>query len=489
MESMYSNQVWDLVEPSTGLKPIGCRWIYKNKREVDGKVQTFKARLVAKGFTQKEGIDYEETFSPVAMLKSIRILLSIVAHYNYEIWKMDVKTTFLNGSLDECIYMNDLLMFAKGEIISMQLLQEKFKIFRKASGLIANQSKSAIYYRGVAEITTRISSWTAKKLSYAGRVQLVKSVLFGIQSYCAQLFIIPAKVMKAIEGYCRSYIWSGTNEITKKSLVAWSKICLPKTAGGLNLTNLRLWNKVAIIRTCWDLKNKKEILWIKWIHEYYIKSQTLESMTIPLQASWMVKKILKARENLGYVQPEDMKNKSMIRNIYLKMVGELPKVTWKNIMCNNEARPKARFITWLQQQNRLLTATRLEKWGIQVDSRCVMCKTVAETRDHLFVKCPIRRYIWQKIMQWIQITWRNLNTWNQMQHWIEQNTKGKSAKSRIVKMIYTEYVYAIWMERNKRIFEQKETIEDTVAREIAYICHVRASSTTKRMLQHCKFPR
>ena len=60
---------------------------------------------MAKEYTQKEGIDYEETFLPIAMLKSIRILLSIAAHYDYEIWKMDVKTTFLNGNLEEEIYM------------------------------------------------------------------------------------------------------------------------------------------------------------------------------------------------------------------------------------------------------------------------------------------------------------------------------------------------------------------------------------------------
>ena len=68
-------------------------------------METFKARLVAKGFTQKEGIDYEETFSPVAMLKSIRILLSIAAYLDYDIWQMDVKTAFLNENLEEGIYM------------------------------------------------------------------------------------------------------------------------------------------------------------------------------------------------------------------------------------------------------------------------------------------------------------------------------------------------------------------------------------------------
>ena len=85
MESMYSNQVWNLVDAPNGIKPIGCKWICKRKRGINGKVKTFKARLVAKGCTQKEGFDYEETFSPVAMIKSIRILLSISAHKCYEI--------------------------------------------------------------------------------------------------------------------------------------------------------------------------------------------------------------------------------------------------------------------------------------------------------------------------------------------------------------------------------------------------------------------
>ena len=66
---------------------------------------TYKARLVAKGYRQKQGVDYDETFSPVAMLKSIRILLAIATHYDYEIWKMDVKTAFLNGNLTEEVYM------------------------------------------------------------------------------------------------------------------------------------------------------------------------------------------------------------------------------------------------------------------------------------------------------------------------------------------------------------------------------------------------
>ena len=101
MDSMYSNKVWTLVDKPEGIKPIGCKWVYKRKLGPTGKVETFKARLVAKGYTQKAGIDYEETFSPIAMLKSIRILLAIVAYYDYEIWQMDVKTAFMNGHIHE----------------------------------------------------------------------------------------------------------------------------------------------------------------------------------------------------------------------------------------------------------------------------------------------------------------------------------------------------------------------------------------------------
>nr|GEX58959.1 hypothetical protein [Tanacetum cinerariifolium] len=105
MKSMKGNDVWVLVELPPNARTVGSKWFFKKKTDMDGAVYIFKARLVAKGFTQTYGVDYEETFSPVADIRAIRILIAIAAYYDYEIWQMDVKTAFLNGHLSEEVYM------------------------------------------------------------------------------------------------------------------------------------------------------------------------------------------------------------------------------------------------------------------------------------------------------------------------------------------------------------------------------------------------
>ena len=105
MNSMRKYQVWELVDLPEGRKPIGNKWVHTIKRDADGKPIQTKSRLVAKGFTQQEGIDYTETFSHVVRFTSIRIILALVAGLDLELHQMDVKTAFLNGELEEKIYM------------------------------------------------------------------------------------------------------------------------------------------------------------------------------------------------------------------------------------------------------------------------------------------------------------------------------------------------------------------------------------------------
>ena len=103
MRSMYENKVWTLIDLPKDRQAIEIKWIFKRKTDTDSSVTVYKARLVAKGFRQVQGIDYDETFSPVAMLKSVLIMLAIATFY--EIWQMDVNTAFLNGFIKEELYM------------------------------------------------------------------------------------------------------------------------------------------------------------------------------------------------------------------------------------------------------------------------------------------------------------------------------------------------------------------------------------------------
>jgi hypothetical protein len=105
LENFERNHVWELVDPPPGCKPTGTKWVWKNKEGEKGEVVRNKSRLVAQGFSQKEGIDYEETFAPVVRLEAIRILLDFSMAKGFKLHQMDVKSTFLNAVLEEKVYV------------------------------------------------------------------------------------------------------------------------------------------------------------------------------------------------------------------------------------------------------------------------------------------------------------------------------------------------------------------------------------------------
>ena len=111
LKSMVQNEVWDLVELLEGHQKVGCKWVFKTKRDSRGNLERYKARLVAKGFTQKDGVNYKETFSPISKKDSFRIIMALVAHYDLELHQMDAKTAFLHGNLNEEVYIDQPMGF------------------------------------------------------------------------------------------------------------------------------------------------------------------------------------------------------------------------------------------------------------------------------------------------------------------------------------------------------------------------------------------
>ena len=106
IDSIHKNHTWDLVDLPEGKKPIGTKWVFKVKRKYDGQIDRYKARLVVKGYAQQKGIDYDETFAPTSRASTVRSLVAVAAYHGWKVHQMDIKTAFLNGDLQEEVYVD-----------------------------------------------------------------------------------------------------------------------------------------------------------------------------------------------------------------------------------------------------------------------------------------------------------------------------------------------------------------------------------------------
>jgi hypothetical protein len=162
MDSIISNRTWEITDLPAGCKPVGCKGIFRRKRRPDGTIEKYKARLVAKGFTQKKEEDYFDTYSSVARLPTIRVLLALAAAYKLLVHQMDVKTTFLNGELEEEIYMQQpegfvvkdqeskvcrLIKSLYGLKQAPKQWHEKFNNTLTTTGFYVNEADKCVYYR------------------------------------------------------------------------------------------------------------------------------------------------------------------------------------------------------------------------------------------------------------------------------------------------------------------------------------------------------
>ncbi|XP_056688055.1 uncharacterized protein [Spinacia oleracea] len=513
LKKAYDSLEWPFLKSmmqELGFSDLFIKWVMQC-------LSTVSYSILVNGFptmpiTAKKGLRQGDPMSPYLFALGMEYLSRSLAVATSE-GRFNFHPRCKKLGISHMMFADDLLMFARADVPSVNSLFGAFLKFSAASGLSANLHKSDVYTAGIsADVETqifdvigikkgffpfrylgvplttrklryvdckpliektsaRIRSWTTEFLSYAGRLQLVKYVLFGMQLYWCQIFVMPKKVMKEIQHLCRCFLWTGSDLGSKKAPVAWDDMCLPKSCGGWNLKNLVTWNKAAVLKHCWALSIKQDRLWVKWIHSYYVKHHDFWTMPVPNGLTWSLKKIWQQRDILvqtGGVDQFIVNGKFKISRMYKALHTGGIQVQWKRIVCNSKASPKATFITWLALQNRLPTKDRLLSWNINIAGVCEFCQVQDEKLSHLFFECHYPHDIWKEVLMQLGIQ-RNISSWQEEVQWAAVKSRSTKKKDQHCSVAFTETVYAVWLQRNASVFSKKLDHVDSVVRRILFI--------------------
>ncbi|XP_058727219.1 uncharacterized protein LOC131598656 [Vicia villosa] len=356
----------------------------------------------------------------------------------------------------------------KNNLLALSGFQEGTMPFKYLGVPITTKKLSIHHYMVLIDkIVCRTRIWTSKLLTYAGRLQLVKSISFAIVNYWMMCFPLPKVVLAKIDSICRSFLWTGKDHISRKSLVAWTTVCQPVNKGGLRVINIHIWNKCTLLKLLWNICNKPDNLWVKWIHAYYLKQQPIMTFTPNSASTWIIREIMNTRSLIQSCQSQwegmILKNKFCCGEIYSSF-NTNPSMDWSNLCIRNPARPCAIMILWLLCHKRLATKSRLCKFGFINNTNCLVCGLI-ESDSHIFFDCNEYHEIWRAILHWIQID-RCPKLWDEEISWLMTRTKGKGWRSRLLKLALAEDLYGIWIHRNSLIFgsprDRKHTIQGII---------------------------
>ena len=239
--------------------------------------------------------------------------------------------------LTHLCFADDLMVFCRADSGSVRVIKAALDEFAWLSGLTINPVKSHVFISGVSEedcdqlrtilgfqmgtlpvrylgvplitsrlqisdcaplverILSRIRLWTSATLTYAGRLQLIKSVLFSFQVYWSSIFILPATVVRRIEGILSAFLWKGSSLSTSGAKVAWASVCYPLREGGLGIKRVKDWNRAAILKHVWRLLSDKSSTWSSWVHSVLLRGRSFWQVRVTNSASWSWRKILLSR--------------------------------------------------------------------------------------------------------------------------------------------------------------------------------------------------
>ncbi|KAL0323597.1 UNVERIFIED_CONTAM: hypothetical protein Sangu_1979000 [Sesamum angustifolium] len=280
-----------------------------------------------------------------------------------------------------------ILLFSRGDLPSIRILMECLQEFRDVSGLAVNNAKSNIFTAGIQndtldealamtdfarghmpvrylgiplaaqrlsvtdysplvdQIAGCIRKWTAKSLSFAGRLELIRSVLQGVECFWLQVFPLPMAVIEKIHRLCRAFLWN-----SKRAPVAWEDICHPKEEGGLGVRHIQSWNVALLARVLWNIHCKADTLWVKWVNEVYLRGASLWDWQPKKDDSPLLRRLAEIRDRIitdfGSTEAairhmtEWTDRKGLVTSIaYEYFRPKLPKQPWKALFGRHSYRP------------------------------------------------------------------------------------------------------------------------------------------------------
>ncbi|CAH9111778.1 unnamed protein product [Cuscuta europaea] len=384
-------------------------------------------------FKGKRGLRQGDPMSPLLFVICLEYLSRLLHNRtNTTAFKFHPKCGKLK--ITHVAYADDLMLFSKGDFPFIKVLIDALDEFGNVSGLKLNFDKSSIFlgeltdyelnyilhmidfkegsfpvrYLGIPlahlkisvaqyaplldSITNYITAWNTRTLSYAGRVELIKSVIQGVHSFWLQALPIPKAVLDRITYICRIFLWG-----CKCARVAWADVCLPLEEGGLGIHDTHIWNSALLAKPLWDIHTKKDNLWVRWIHGVYLNGRGVWEFTPHKRDSQLIKKIVLIRDQIvshfdntqaaiDYLDTIHTNGKLSSAKVYnlLKIKGETHicmSFIWKNYIP-----PKFSFTAWLAFRNRLATFDNLHR--LDVVNICPFCKGGPETVPRLFFACP-----------------------------------------------------------------------------------------------------
>ncbi|XP_020249644.1 uncharacterized protein LOC109827093 [Asparagus officinalis] len=248
--------------------------------------------------------------------------------------------------------------------------------------------------------------------------------------------------------------------------------------GGLGLFSAKEWNNAAAIKLLWLIHQKKDLLWVKWVHGHYLQHSNIWQVQHRSNDSWMWKQLLKVRNMLlakfgntevlmSSMDSCCVNGKISMSAIYNALYQSNTSAVWAETTWGRLNYPKHSFILWLVNHSRHLTQERLCRLRLLDANLCVLCSSQPENCKHLFFECHYSAAVWNMLMDWLRFTWRTCN-WCLLIHWYSHNLRGKNFKKNMKRMALAAAVYSIWQERNYRIFQAKARGPADLFRAIKY---------------------